>query len=386
MGNQSTKAIVSVIVPVYNAAPYLEQCLDGIRSQTLTDIEIICVDDGSTDKSPEILKEYAEKDDRFRIITQTNIGLGGARNRGLDKANGKYLSFLDADDIFEPGMLKNAVDVCEKYDADYCAFLYDTDIERTDNTKSFGRGINLALLPANVPFSKENISHDIFNIFNTAVWNKVYRMDFIKSNNIRFQEMRKAEDVYFSGAALIHAKKIVAIGRCFVHYRTNVATSITNSINDTPWGCAQEGALAIKDLLQEKGIYETYRRDLINHVLFLYLYLLDHLKGKNYIDCIETINSSWGDAFGLFSEEAEFFYDRFSYLRLEKIKSRDPLACALFDRAVYLSQRNDWMLAAFQQKNLVAERDQAIGKISNSKAYKAGKAITTLGGLIKEKK
>ena len=99
---------VSVIVPVYNAQSHLRQCLDSIMGQTLREIEILCVDDGSTDGSAQILEEYKGCDPRLHVIMQENIGAGAARNRGLAEASGEYLSFLDADDFFEPDMLECA--------------------------------------------------------------------------------------------------------------------------------------------------------------------------------------------------------------------------------------------------------------------------------------
>ena len=97
--------IVSVIVPVHNAEKYLEQCLESILGQTLGDIEVICVNDRSTDGSAVILDSFAEKDPRLSVLQSPGLGAGGARNIGLRAAKGKYLSFLDADDFFEPDML-----------------------------------------------------------------------------------------------------------------------------------------------------------------------------------------------------------------------------------------------------------------------------------------
>ena len=109
---------VSVIIPVYNVEPYLKQCMDSVVGQTLKDIEIICVDDGSTDNSLDILREYAAEDSRIQIIEQKNAGAGAARNNGMRYATGKYLSFLDSDDFFEPRMLEKAYDLAEKDQAD----------------------------------------------------------------------------------------------------------------------------------------------------------------------------------------------------------------------------------------------------------------------------
>ena len=96
---------VSVIIPVYNTEKYLEECLKSVINQTLKVIEIICIDDGSTDNSPDILKEYSEKDGRIRIYSQTNKGQGAARNRGIDLAKGEYVYFIDSDDFMEINFL-----------------------------------------------------------------------------------------------------------------------------------------------------------------------------------------------------------------------------------------------------------------------------------------
>ena len=114
--------IVSVIIPVYNAEKFLKQCLNSVISQTLKEIEIICVDDGSTDNTNAILKAFSEKDQRITVIHQQNAGAGAARNNGLRRAKGKYLSFLDADDFFEKTMLERAVSKIEEDQAEFVVF------------------------------------------------------------------------------------------------------------------------------------------------------------------------------------------------------------------------------------------------------------------------
>ena len=111
------RPIVSVIIPCYNAQDNLAQCIDSILGQTLEQIQIICVDDGSADATLEILQDYQARDPRVLVIRQQNAGAGAARNRGLEQATGEYLSFLDADDFFEPDMLEKAVTAAEKWQA-----------------------------------------------------------------------------------------------------------------------------------------------------------------------------------------------------------------------------------------------------------------------------
>ena len=119
---------VSVIIPVYNAENYLQQCLDSVANQTLQDIEIICVNDGSTDRSLEILRSFEKKDNRFIILTQENQGAAVARNEGLSIAKGEFISVLDADDFFDPNMLKAAYNRLVETNSEIAIFkvqLYD---------------------------------------------------------------------------------------------------------------------------------------------------------------------------------------------------------------------------------------------------------------------
>ncbi len=116
---------ISVIVPIYNACKHLRPALESILDQTLREIEIICVDDGSTDTSLDMLKIYQKRDSRIRIITETNAGPGHARNNGLKRARGKYVAFLDADDFFEPELLEKLYNRAEENDLDITIVRYD---------------------------------------------------------------------------------------------------------------------------------------------------------------------------------------------------------------------------------------------------------------------
>lgn len=109
---------VSVIVPVYNVENYLEYCLSGLLNQTLQDIEIICVNDGSTDNSINILQRYQQTDNRIKIITQSNSGQGTARNNAIDIANGEYIGFVDPDDYVSPQMFETLYNQAKAYNAD----------------------------------------------------------------------------------------------------------------------------------------------------------------------------------------------------------------------------------------------------------------------------
>ena len=157
--------IVSVIVPVHNAEKYLVQCLYSILGQTLQDIEIICVDDNSSDGSETILEQFAKEDSRLRVLRSPGLGAGGARNIGLASAQGEYLSFLDADDFFEPDMLESAVAKAEEDQSDivvYGSWLYDDSRQANRQAKW---KLQTEGLPEGQPFAPAEVSDRIFNIF-----------------------------------------------------------------------------------------------------------------------------------------------------------------------------------------------------------------------------
>lgn len=211
---------VSVIIPVYNTEKYLKECLDSVICQTLTDIEIICVNDGSTDSSLEILKEYASKDERIKVLEQKNKGAGAARNLGLKYAKGEYLAFLDSDDFYNPDFLEKMYNKANKTLADLviCSVnSYDT-VQSTYLNLPWSLDTNF--LPEKEIFNYRDIPNYIFNISQNWNWNKIFRRDFIGKNKIKFQEIYRTNDLLFTCKALILAKRITTVKEALVNYRT----------------------------------------------------------------------------------------------------------------------------------------------------------------------
>lgn len=257
---------VSVIVPVHNAEKYLEQCLSSILGQTLKDIEVICVDDNSTDVSAEILERFAEGDGRLRVLMSPGLGAGGARNVGLASAQGEYLSFLDADDFFEPDMLESAVAKAEEDKSDivvYGSWLYDTVRQANRQAKWM---LQVDRLPDQRPFAPSVISGCIFNIFGNYTWNKLFRTAFIREMNIRFQEISRTNDLLFTCEALSQARLISVVDRCFVHYRVATKTSL-QSTNDRDPLSFLKAFDALHAYLESNGLLSQYEESFLNHLV-----------------------------------------------------------------------------------------------------------------------
>ena len=201
---------VSVIIPVYNVEAYLRQCLDSVVNQTLREIEIICVDDGSTDKSAAILKEYAAKDGRIKVLTQSNTGAGAARNVGIARATGEWITFCDADDWIEPNAIEKMVAAAQREDADCvcCGMLRDW----RNGTTVFR------------PFDEMGPS-DTYN----AVVNKLFKRNLLE--NLKMDEsVSLGEDLMVSAQAMAKAKKIAVLEKGFYHYCEN-SSSMTHVQN-----------------------------------------------------------------------------------------------------------------------------------------------------------
>jgi len=216
-----------VIIPVYNAEKYLRKCLESVRNQTLKDIQVIIVDDGSTDKSAEIIEEYIGMDSRFILIKQKNQFAGIARNNGMKYARGKYICFLDADDYFDVSMLEEMYISAETYDSDIviCDAYYLDDITNEIKVPSW------ILRDEYIPkikkiFSYKDLPERIFQLTTPVPWNKFFKKSFIENNGLLFQETKRCNDDYFVSMSMVLAKKISIVEKRLVYYRTNNIMSL----------------------------------------------------------------------------------------------------------------------------------------------------------------
>lgn len=209
---------VSIIIPVYNVENYLEQCLESAINQTLKDIEIICINDGSTDKSPEILEKAAKKDQRIRIISKPNSGYGHSMNLGLDMAKGKYLIFLESDDFILPELCETLYGLCEKYNLDMIKSDYY-------EFKTRGGKIYSKYMRASGADTYHHVIDNQKNrvIYRSAMytWSCMYNREFINTHHIRHHETPGAsyQDNGFWFQTLMYCKRIYLIAQAFYMYR-----------------------------------------------------------------------------------------------------------------------------------------------------------------------
>lgn len=209
---------MSVILPIYNVEKYLRQCLESVVRQSLKEIEIICVNDGSTDHCVDIINEFAAQDDRVKVINKENGGLGAARNTGLDAASGEYIWFVDSDDLI-------ASEACEKiytlgHDNNSDVILMDVGLfwSKVDPILDFLDTKKYKLMAKEGNFRIEDAP---WILQTHSVWSRVYRREFLLSNGIRNPEQRFGEDMLYSYMVAVYAERMIILPEKLYYYRQN---------------------------------------------------------------------------------------------------------------------------------------------------------------------
>ncbi len=244
---------LSILVPIYNVEPYLQQALSSLINQTLREIEIICINDGSTDGSLTIIQEFARQDSRIKLIDKSNSGYGASMNLGLKRAKGQYIGILEPDDWVEPEAFATLYQAAQSTHADVvkanfyrCRTLKDGQTQNLKVTEITSRGeIN------------PRKDRKVFQ-FAPAIWSAIYRRDFLKENQIQFLPTPGAsyQDLSFSFKVWALAKKVVLLPEAFVHYRIDNENSSVN--NPKKVNCVVEEYAEIETFLCERGIFPDF--------------------------------------------------------------------------------------------------------------------------------
>ncbi len=267
-------AKVSVIIPVYNVEKYLKECLDSVVNQTLKDIEIICVDDGSTDNSGAILDEYASKDSRIKVVHNENKGVGNARNTGLGLATGDYIYFLDSDDYIELNALEKLYNKSIELNLDICVCMVKELNINTSQMSIQEYAIYKPYLPNKNVFSSYDVKNTIFHLFIGWIWDKLYKKSIILDNHLTFPEFKNSEDTAFTYMALILANRISTIQDPLIIHRINITTSISVNREKEPEAFISAMEL-LKTNLNKIGKYKTFENGFLNYFITFSKWHLD---------------------------------------------------------------------------------------------------------------
>lgn len=262
---------ISIIVPVYNVENYIKDCIESIMNQTHKNIEIILVDDGSTDTSGKICDKYKDVDNRIKVIHKENSGLSEARNFGLEAATGKYIMFCDSDDYYELNACEILLKEMENKNADMVIGNY---INTDDKGVKWSNPIFDIKKYKNFKLSIKDYS-DSFYIMNSSVCNKIFRRDFIEKNNMRFIPHLPAEDAIFTTLYFMKSKKVYYISDVIYNYRQRANTSsISNNCSLKYFkGINEAYKIIYNNFLEhnEVGFYRYFYAKSMTYILYKFI-------------------------------------------------------------------------------------------------------------------
>ena len=259
------EVIVSLVIPVYNSAPYIRQCLDSIIQQTYEILEIICVNDGSMDDSLAILEEYAAKDNRIRIFSKENEGKGAAsaRNLGLKKATGEYIQFIDSDDFFAPDMIETLVSKAVNTDADVviCRGQIFDDEKQCVTGKLPHPDLQYA--PDKPSFHWRECPEYICEIADNYAWNKLFKRKLLMDCDLSFTPIPISDDQDISMVAPVVAERVAVVDRALINYRVGTGKSQCDTQTKHP-EAAYEGTYSVVNRFKDLGVYEHVKQSYCN--------------------------------------------------------------------------------------------------------------------------
>ena len=379
---------VSTIIPVYNCAPYLRQCLDSVIAQTESSWEIIAVDDGSTDDSVAILREYEEKlGGKMHVIKQENAGPARARNRAIDAATGEYLAFLDADDFLDPRCFELALGQAKRHDAQIVVWDIWFFNDRHHRAQHPPLGI-LHFAPFDADgqaFSWRKCPDDFLLSFQTWPWNKLYLTSYIRKGGYRFQEdVMRSEDIGFVYPALVDAKRIATVGERLISYRVMRADSAMATKDKHLFDFAA-AIISFSEYLKKTGYYKELERSYVTWAMSSSLYNLQTLSSFDAFCAVyDYLGKKGFRDFGLLDCPKEAFLDPVFYDRMQEIVKCDA-ACFLFDRARSLDFAREDALAVLDFTSADRDASKAAEASARARLAEATKMLAETTRALAEK-
>lgn len=282
--------LISVIMPVHNGSNTLYKTINDVLQQTYQHFELICVNDGSTDQSGNMLNDLADYDSRIRVFHQENQGAGAARNVGLRVARGDYLLFLDCDDRFDAHLLEITVEMAERNKADIVMFDAACEDAESGQENRSDWFIRKNAFPKKEIFCYKDCKDRIFNLSYGVAWNKLYRMSFIKQLGLCFQNTPYMNDTFFDHIALVEAERIVFINKKMVTYRQDRTGAITNpnTFQKNP-DCMLEVMDSIREYLTDHGFYQDVYKSFVISAVYHILPILELLKNDGYFATYDIV-------------------------------------------------------------------------------------------------
>lgn len=339
MDNHDIK--VSVVMPIYNAGDYLTRAIGDVLRQSLTELELICVNDGSTDNSLSIIKSFMKKDQRIKLINQQNAGTSVARNVGIEAACGQYIIFLDADDFYEKNLLKLLYDAAQKDNLDVAVARFDIYNDSQDKYSVPMEEPHSGIFVGGSVTSKNEHPDFILSSTTGYVWNKLFRTTFVKNMELAFDpELYVFEDVCFVCSALALAERVARIDDTLIHHRVYTEQSRARLFRKY-YSQVPVVYKKLKDFLIQRGLYIPLKKGYLNFSA-----------GR----CYRIYNLLWNDGkerlWNLLHEE---YYAEFNWHQHEKTDF-ESLEVYEFVANVALYSYSEYLERMEQGKNIDVEQ------------------------------
>ena len=255
--SDNRKPLISVIVPIYNVEKYLERCLSSIQKQTLTDFEVLMINDGTPDDSVRIASKFEKDDTRFILFNKKNTGVGMTRNFGIQHSHGDYLVFIDSDDFISPEYLEVLYRLCIDKNADISVCRYFYFFENS------GKTFPMPFLTRRGVFDRDSalkrLLHDLF--MRSFPWNKMYKRELFTENNISFPALRCFEDVAAMCRLFFNSERVAVTSRYLYHYVKH-SESAMSTLNAEKLGDFYHCIIMTRNYIKAHGEYDKFRRSI----------------------------------------------------------------------------------------------------------------------------
>lgn len=380
---------VSVIIPVFNTVRFLDQCIDSALMQRGVDVEVICIDDGSSDGSYERIVSKEQEDHRIIALKQDHHGAGAARNKGIARATGEYLHFLDSDDYLEDGILYKAVTTSLLNQAEIVIFQVHTHNVKTGR-KTYA---DWAFRKENAPslsFSPKEMHDKIFNSFLSWAHNKLFKKDFVDRCGLRFQEIFRTNDLYFVDTALISANRIALLEEIGINYRIGQDNNSqsTNSLHPLDFFSA---FMKLKLFLVEHNLWGLYSKSFLNAALNSTIYNLESQRlNEEFVNLYGFLKKEGYESLGIknASESAFYYEDDYKKYKLIMKLRVDDLARNGWEH-FSAAAVDDWRIQKLEtEKANLSKKIDALNKridaLQKCRSYRIGRTITLIPRKLKK--
>lgn len=364
----STSPLVSIVVPVYNSEEYLPELFSSIRAQTMTDYEVLFVDDGSEDASLSLLKNFQKEDHRVKVCHQENEGGASARNKGLDMATGELVICIDSDDIVGPSMLESmSAPFCDA-DVGMVVSYIDTYFEDTGEYRPMPWAVSTSL-PVNRSFPPAS-ENDIFRDIIGYIGNKMIRRSLIENHGLRFQQIRSHDDLSFVYSAMAASTKIEIIDQALYHYRRRSdGTSVTDTTMVDLYECAFFALEDLKNNLVAYGNWQEFEQIFVNYALYMCKWKVSIAPKEKALEIRNNLRDYWFRSLDLLGFPRGFYLhdDEYTFM------------CNCLNYEYVQSLREKIRKLKTRIKKLQATNES----IKASPSYKIGRKITALPRALK---